>query len=576
MEETTINAEVISVFPDKVKIAINDLENFQIAEEKLRVGSYIRIADNDDSILIAIIENFSIEIKEIKNNDGLIEAKRIYMIEAIPLGMLTDGKFERGGDTLTIPPKSVEPAGQEDINKIYLNSIEEDKKFSFSTLSSNNSITVPVDGNKFFGKHIAIVGSTGSGKSHTVAKIIQNAINCKESKYKGLNNSHIIIFDIHSEYKSAFKTANVINIDNLILPYWLLNGDELEELFLDTGDNNNYNQSSVLRTLITINKQKLNDNDETIDFDSPVKFDIREIYNALCNMKRETHEYNNDLKITYKEATKEFKNHNQKYIDFFNEIHEFAQTSNGKIKRGPYSDGTIDKFINRFYNKINDKRLNFLFGEKSKNITFENVIRQFLGYSENNKTNVTIIDLSGVPFEVLSITVSLISRILFEYGYYYKRLRCKEKEEETINNDVPILLVYEEAHKYVPKSDLAKYKSSKQSIERIAKEGRKYGLLLDLITQRPTDLNENVISQCANFLIFKINHPADLEYIAKSVPNMSEDVVEKQKTLQSGTCVAFGRIFKIPMIVKMEKADPPPTSANCEIYNNWMVKLKEQ
>ena len=89
MEETTINAEVISVFPDKVKIAINDLENFQIAEEKLRVGSYIRIADNDDSILIAIIENFSIEIKEIKNNDGLIEAKRIYMIEAIPLGMLT-------------------------------------------------------------------------------------------------------------------------------------------------------------------------------------------------------------------------------------------------------------------------------------------------------------------------------------------------------------------------------------------------------------------------------------------------------------------------------------------------------
>ena len=111
--------------------------------------------------------------------------------------------------------------------------------------------------------------------------------------------------------------------------------------------------------------------------------------------------------------------------------------------------------------------------------------------------------------------------------------------------------------------------------ERIAKEGRKYGLLLDLITQRPTDLNENVISQCANFLIFKINHPADLEYIAKSVPNMSEDIVEKQKTLQAGSCVAFGRIFKIPMIAKMQKADPPPTSANCEVYKNWMVQLKQ-
>ena len=574
MEETTINAEVISVFPDKVKIAINDLENFQIAEEKLRVGSYIRIADNDDSILIAIIENFSIEIKEIKNNGGLIEAKRIYMIEAIPLGMLTDGKFERGGDTLTIPPKSVKPAGQEDINKVYLNSIEEDKRFSFSTLSSNNSITVPVDGNKFFGKHIAIVGSTGSGKSHTVAKIIQNAINCKESKYKGLNNSHIIIFDIHSEYKSAFKTANVINIDNLILPYWLLNGDELEELFLDTGDNNNYNQSSVLRTLITINKQKSNDNDETIDFDSPVKFDIREIYNALCNMKRETHEYNNDLKITYKEETKEFENYNQKYTDFFNEIHEFAQTLNGKIKRGPYSDGTIDKFINRFYNKINDKRLN-LFGENSKNITFENVIRQFLGYSENNKTNVTIIDLSGVPFEVLSITVSLISRILFEYGYYYKRLRCKEKEEETINNDVPILLVYEEAHKYVPKSDLAKYKSSKQSIERIAKEGRKYGVTLLLASQRPSELSETIFSQCNNFIAMRLTNPNDQGYVKKLLPDTLGNLIDKMPNLKTGEALLIGDSIALPSIVQIDKCEDNPSSNDIPYLELWKKEWKE-
>ena len=356
MEEKIINAEVISVFPDKVKIAINDLENFQIAEDKLKVGSYIRIADNDNSVLIAIIENFSIEIK---SNESSNTTKRIYIIEAIPLGMLIEGKFERGGDTLTIPPKSVEPAKKDDINGIYDNSIDENKKFIFSRLSSNNDILVPIDGNKFFGKHIAIVGSTGSGKSHTVAKIIQNAINCKKDKYRGLNNSHIIIFDIHSEYKSAFKDANLINIDNLILPYWLLNGDELEELFLDTGDNNNYNQSSVLRNLITINKQKLNNNQETVDFDSPVKFDINEIYNALCNLKKETHEYTNDLNTTYKGEVKTFKNYYEKYSDFFKEIHEFAPTANGKIKRGPYSDGTIDKFINSFYNKINDKRLNF-------------------------------------------------------------------------------------------------------------------------------------------------------------------------------------------------------------------------
>jgi len=117
---------------------------------------------------------------------------------------------------------------------------------------------------KFFNKHLAIVGSSGSGKSHTTAKIIQNAITSKNSDFSSLNNSHIVIFDIHSEYATAFPNANIINIDNLILPYWLLNGDELEELFLDTGDNNNYNQSSLLRNLITLNKQKHNNENDYI------------------------------------------------------------------------------------------------------------------------------------------------------------------------------------------------------------------------------------------------------------------------------------------------------------------------
>lgn len=572
MEEKIINAEVISVFPDKVKIAINDLENFQIAEDKLKVGSYIRIADNDNSVLIAIIENFSIEIK---SNESSNTTKRIYIIEAIPLGMLIEGKFERGGDTLTIPPKSVEPAKKDDINGIYDNSIDENKKFIFSRLSSNNDILVPIDGNKFFGKHIAIVGSTGSGKSHTVAKIIQNAINCKKDKYRGLNNSHIIIFDIHSEYKSAFKDANLINIDNLILPYWLLNGDELEELFLDTGDNNNYNQSSVLRNLITINKQKLNNNQETVDFDSPVKFDINEIYNALCNLKKETHEYTNDLNTTYKGEVKTFKNYYEKYSDFFKEIHEFAPTANGKIKRGPYSDGTIDKFINRFYNKINDKRLNFLFGEKSKNISFEDVIKQFIGYLDENKTNVTIIDLSGVPFEVLSITVSLISRMLFEYGYYYKRLRCKENENEIINNDVPILLVYEEAHKYVPKSDLAKYKSSKQSIERIAKEGRKYGVTLLLASQRPSELSETIFSQCNNFIAMRLTNPNDQGYVKKLLPDTLGNLVDKMPNLKTGEALLIGDSITLPSIVQIDECDKKPSSNDIPYLELWKEEWKE-
>ena len=110
--------------------------------------------------------------------------------------------------------------------------------------------------------------------------------------------------------------------------------------------------------------------------------------------------------------------------------------------------------------------------------------------------------------------------------------------------------------------------------ERIAKEGRKFGVIIDLITQRPTELSETVLSQCSNFLIFKINHPSDLEYIEKMVPNISSDVIEKQKSLQSGTCVAFGKMMKIPMIVKLPLPDPTPMSSNASIFNKWMIQWK--
>ena len=212
MDTEKINAEVISVFPNKIKIAVEDLENFQIAEEKLKVGSYLRISDNENAILIAIIENFSIEI----GKDSTETPVRKYILEANPLGIIRDGKFERGDDSLAIPPKQVEPAKTEEIEKIFIESIDENEKFTFASLSTNPAISVPVNGNKFFNKHIAIVGSTGSGKSHSIAKILQEAIHCKNGEYTGLNNSHIVIFDIHSEYKSAFPTANYIDISTLV------------------------------------------------------------------------------------------------------------------------------------------------------------------------------------------------------------------------------------------------------------------------------------------------------------------------------------------------------------------------
>lgn len=547
MDTEKINAEVISVLPNKIKISVEDLEDFQIAEEKLKVGSYLRISDNENAILIAIIENFSIEI----GKDTTETPVRKYILEANPLGIIRDGKFERGDDSLAIPPKQVEPAKTEEIEKIFVESIDENEKFTFASLSTNPAISVPVNGNKFFNKHIAIVGSTGSGKSHSIAKILQEAIHCKNGEYTGLNNSHIVIFDIHSEYKSAFPAANYIDISTLVLPYWMLTSDELQELFIDT-EVNDHNQRNVFKQEVIRSRKNHFTGEpeakEKIHFDSPLMFDLNDVLIAA----REINTLEIDTGEIYASGPKKGQ----------------PKTTQGSLY------GKLTNFINRLENKLNDKRLDFLLGDRSKNITFEETLKQLIGYGEN-KSNISIIDLSGVPFDVLSITVSLISRILFEYGYYYKRFRYAKNPDEKLNNDVPLLLVYEEAHKYVPNSDLSRYRASKQSIERIAKEGRKYGVTLLLSSQRPSEISETIFAQCNNFLALRLTNPNDQNYVKRLLPDTSGSLVEKMPSLKAGECILVGDAVTIPSIVHIEECAPKPSSNDIPYLDLWKTEWKE-
>ena len=530
IEKEKINAEVISVLPNKVKIVVEKLEDFQLPTEKLKVGSYVRISDSEDAVMLAIIENYSIE--SIINAEG--EPDRRYILEANPLGILREGDFERGGDTIAIPPKDVKPATRDDIDAIYTQSIEDSEKFIFANLSTNLEVTVPVNGNKFFNKHIAIVGSTGSGKSHTVAKIIQSATLIKDGNYDGLNNSHIIIFDIHSEYKAAFPEANYLDVADIVLPYWLLNSEELQELFLDT-EANDHNQRNVFKEAVIASKTShFNGSPEIkdrINFDSPLLFDIKDV--LLFSSEK-----NNEM----------------------------VQGKTG-FKQGPLN-GKLSNFISRLENRICDKRLTFLLGDEVLHTTFENTIKQFIGYGEP-KSNVTIIDLSGVPFEVLSITVSLISRLLFEFAYYYKRLRHVADPNEAINNNTPFLLVYEEAHKYVPNSDLVKYRASRESIERIAKEGRKYGITLMLASQRPSEISETIFSQCNNFITMRLTNPNDQNYVKRLLPDTMGQLIDKMPTLKSGECLLIGDAVIIPSIVKIEECNPKPSSNDIPYIELW-------
>ncbi len=561
-----LNAEVVSVFPNKVKISVPDLNAFKLAEEHLKVGSYLRICDSDDVILLAIIENFSIEVSE---KNGIPD--RNYILEANPLGVIRDGVFERGGDSIAIPPKKVEPAKIEEIATIFEDSLEMKEKFTFCSLSSNQKIKIPVNGNKFFNKHIAIVGSTGSGKSHTLATIIQKAVTAKNGEF-ALNNSHTVIFDIHSEYKTAFPSANLIDIKNLVLPYWMLNSDELEELFLDT-EANDHNQRNVFKEAI-VNNRRLKftgsaEEKSKLHYDSPLFFDLKEVIQYVENRNNEKKDKTN--KIPWENSAGDVFDFNEETIPrlFSEKLDSKGTSATGSL------NGKLINFLNRLENKIHDNRFDFLLGKKSEEITFEDTLKQLLGYKDGNKSNVTVIDLSGVPFEVLSITVSLISRILFDYGYFYKRLRSEKDPDEKINNDIPLLLVYEEAHKYVPKSDLVKFRASKNSIERIAKEGRKYGVTLMLASQRPSEISETIFSQCNNFIAMRLTNPNDQNYVKKLLPDTLGGLIDKMPSLKAGEALLVGEAVVLPSIVQIEECKIPPSSNDIPYWELWKEEWKD-
>ncbi len=561
-ENENMNAEVIAVYPNKVKISVDDLSKFVSTDEqveKLKVGSYLEISDDENHKLIAIIESYSIVFNENK------EPARTYIIEANPLGVIEDKKFSRGGDSLTIPPTKVLPAKQDDVKAIFNEALNEGERFCFSTLAQNVLIDTPVNGNRFFNKHFAIVGSTGSGKSHTVAKILQNAVSSKTGQYDGLNNSHIVLFDIHGEYNKAFPDANHINSSNIKIPYWLFDSDELGDLFIESKEDNSHNQVSQFRYAVTENKKISNEGfpQHKIYFDSPLKFNIDEVIRYIKNI-------NNELinkKKNRNPTTKTDEVIENRVPRYFEEDLKFEKLGS-EFVNGPFS-GDFERFVLRLETIRNNPRLKFLF-EHSDEIELEDILKQFIGYTEE-KSNITVIDLSDIPFEVLSITVSLISRILFEYGYYYKRLLSGEIDSET-----PLLLVYEEAHKYVPKSDLVKYRSSKIAIERIAKEGRKYGVTLGIVSQRPSEISETIFSQCNNFISMRLTNPDDQNYVKRLLPDSLGNLTDTLPSLKTGEALLIGDSIVMPSIVKIEECtDHMPSSNDIKYIEIWKEKWKD-
>lgn len=528
------------------------------------------------------------------------------------LGELTDNDFIGGLIKKPSMDAKIRIINQDELKILTGN---EDKSIRLGVSPLYNDYPLNVNLDDFFSNHSAIFGNTGSGKTYGICRIIQNIFPASQIiPYK----ANFFIFDSYGEYINAFKdldknnpyysfkviTTNMSkNYEKLNIPVCLL---DLEDV-LNLLDATSFSQIAMVETALVYVKMFARNDKEAMEFKNHIlakaitsimytNQTASKIRDQIFEILSETNtpDLSLDTDVPGIGFTRRFRNC-------------FDIDSEGRFAERKIIADYINSFID------DTRKWNFSAQGVSYSLHDLEVALNFTLYSERYLLNESMYDSAmSLKVKLHDLASREMGKFFTSNGYikledYIKKIQINGNKRSQIVNfnleDVddrfartivkifgrmfmkftkglqnrasyPIHMILEEAHRYVLEGDDKKL-FGYNIFERIAKEGRKYGLILDLITQRPTDLNENVISQCTNFLIFKINHPADLEYIAKSVPNMSEDIVEKQKTLQSGTCVAFGRIFKIPMIVKMEKACPPPTSSNCDIYNNWMVRLKQ-
>lgn len=581
MTDLTAISKVVSVTPQLIELEVFDTKEYRQLASPLKIGDYIQVSNNYDGehALVAVVRGFRVKdsvmrdatVDTVDGSAGLAVEEPQFIIGMQPVGIIKEGEFTRGANEISIPPKYIRVAPGDILETIYGDE-NLTSPLTFGKLAQDGSVPVNLDGNRFFGKHIGVVGSTGSGKSSTVAAILQEGIKRSSAQRSaGLkNNSHILIFDLHGEYPNAFPNGAVLDVDSILLPYWLMNSEELEELFIESNERNSHNQVSQFRAAVVANKRMHNPEMASVSYDDPVYFSLSEILRYLDNLNRE---------IVYKEGEHldqpkraDGSPVEDRFRSYFKEEVDFAPGSSAKgqkAAKGPFN-GEFDRFLMRLKAKTDDSRLNFVLnptledGSAPETEDLEVILRQLLGY-EGDGVNVTIFDLSGVPFEVLSNVISLVSRLLFTFCMHRKRLQRSLRGLQ----DLPFLLVLEEAHNYISRAEDAKYKAVRKSIERVAKEGRKYGLSLMVVSQRPSEISETIFSQCSNFIAMRLTNPIDQNYVRRLLPDDVSAVTDSISHLAQREALVIGDAVAVPTLVRVNAVEHLPSSSDVEFLRRW-------
>jgi len=392
-----------------------------------------------------------------------------------------------------------------------------------------------LDGNKFFQRHASLLGSTGSGKSWTVAAILEQAAK--------LPSSNLIVFDLHGEYREL-SYARHLRIPGpeelgkaddslLFLPYWLLNAEELQAMFIDRSEFSAHNQVMAFQDIVVAEKKRTLESLKKTDvlnaftLDSPVPFAID---NVIAELKRMNEEMVPGAKAN-------------------------------KKKQGPFY-GQFSRLLVRLNSKVTDKRYGFLFqapGAAHKYESMALMVKQLMDYSIS-KAQIKVIDFSEVPADILPVIVGLVARIIYQVQFWTDRNKRK-----------PMALVCDEAHMYLPKKDGKNPVEQRaiENFEKIAKEGRKYGVALLIVSQRPSDVSPTILSQCNNVVSLRLTNGDDQATVKRLMPESLEGLMDTLPILDIGEALVVGDAVLLPSRIRIHPPKEKPLSATIDFWDEW-------
>lgn len=495
-------------------------------------------------------------IEEIINDDTNDHSSELNLCRITLIGTMLD----RDSGKENVFRRTLESVPEIDANCF---SLESENLTSFMRTLSNvsedrNSLTLGkytldehaiayLNGNKFFQRHAFIGGSTGSGKSWTTARIIE--------QISELATANAVVFDLHGEYSPLvgagiqhFKVAGPADVEAkktigdgvLYLPYWLLSYEALVSMFVDRSDQNAPNQAMIMAREINKAKQNYLQENEQHDVlkhftvDSPVPFDLNFLMSKL-----------NDINV------------------------EMVPGARGE-KQGDFN-GKLSRMISRLENKISDRRLGFMFNAGGDALDFtwlEKFTTAVLGSSgENGKAGIKIIDFSEVPSDVLPLIVSLVARVTFS---------IQQWTPSPLRH--PIALLCDEAHLYMPQRNMAGSADdiSLDIFERIAKEGRKYGVSLVVISQRPSEVNKTMLSQCSNFVSMRLTNAEDQGVIKRLLPDSLGGFSDILPTLDTGEALVVGDASLLPSRIRIDEPKNKPNSGTVNFWDKWQQSVDEK